>query len=43
VAAKLTYTGLRGKSHRIQLRKVLIASPQAVRYFFVNAAVDEDV
>ncbi len=26
-----------------QLRKVLIASPQAVRYFFVNAAVDEDV
>ena len=42
VAAKVTYIGLRGKSHWTQLRKVLIASPQAVRYFFVDAAVDED-
>jgi len=42
VAAKVTYTGLRGKGHWTQLRKVLIASPQAVRYFFVDAAVDED-
>jgi len=42
VAAKVTYTGLQGKSHWTQLRKVLIASPQAVRYFFVDAAVDED-
>jgi hypothetical protein len=43
VAAKVTYTGLRGQSHWTQLRKLLlIASPQAVRYFFVDGAVDED-
>jgi hypothetical protein len=42
VAAKVTDTGLRGKSHWTQLPKVLIASLQAVRYFFVDAAVDED-
>jgi len=42
VAARVTYTGLRGKTYWTRLRMLLIANPQAVRYFFVDAVVGGD-
>jgi len=42
VEAKVTYRGLGKKTHTTRLRKVLIMSPESVRYFFVDTTIDEE-